>query len=761
MSFIDFVKAGLSVFEIMPIVNGVCRCGCEKGGKHPVSKNWQSTQPLSIEKLQDYQKGGRLKNFGVVVRGLLVLDIDTGVDKNGVPKVGDDSMRELVEKIPALRDCGFIVKTGGGGYHYYFALDDDLPLWTNHPDFPDIDFKSSGYVIGPGSAHISGNDYKVIRGAVSDISPAPAELLALLTKPDHVRVSGGVDISAKEIAEMLSFIDPDCEEPTWRLIGGAIHHLTSGSMEGLSIFDYWSKQGEKYTGWQSCVDKWSRYGNTPSPAGVGTLRHLAEAGGYVEPVTFVSGVVWDDVEPPVITPATVAEVGPALVVEDTIDLQRPPGFVGDVCRWINGQCIKPRERLATAAALAAVGNVAGLQYEDDLPGGNTTNLFIVVIAASGSGKNAVKNAISHIHRVAGMSRVTYGKSKSSQELYRALIAHQSCLFNIDELGIKFQAIANAGKSGASYYETWFGEMMSIYSNAAGTVDLQEDEYREIEKQLTAQAQFYREKIDSNEDPDGKFAKRLELVEKKLAGDLALVNPFLSMIGYSTPERFDAMVTPERVTEGFIGRCLLVREPVDVVQRKRDFKPLDMPWKLTNTLLSLATGGRTGHDIDVLCNYDKRVKIKTTADALAELDRLTDYFEALESHYEAVNGMHAIPTRAEELVRKISFILSVADGVRTLENVKWAAAYVMRDIEIKVSLAVGNSKDVDALQNKILANLTRDEFVSTAQIRNRCRPITVKDLTNILEKMEKAGLITRRTENDKRAPEKIIVKWGLV
>jgi len=58
-------------------------------------------------------------------------------------------------------------------------------------------------------------------------------------------------------------------------------------------------------------------------------------------------------------------------------------------------------------------------------------------------------------------------------------------------------------------------------------------------------------------------------------------------------------------------------------------------------------------------------------------------------------------------------------------------------------------------------LARDEFVSTAQIRNRCRTITVKNLTNILEKMEKVGLITRRTENDKRAPEKIIVKWGLV
>lgn len=760
MSFIDFAKAGYAVFPILPIVNGVCKCGCEDGGKHPAISNWQAVKPASEEKLEKLIKSNALNNYGVNVVNLMVVDVDTGIDKHGRQKVGAESLKKLIERVPEIADCAFIVRTGGGGYHYYFALvNHDTAIWTNHTDFPDIDFKSSGYVIGPGSDHLSGRKYTVERGSVDQITPVPVGLLEILKKPDYVRVSGGVDISTREIADMLTHIDPDVEEPTWRLIGGAIHHLTGGSIEGLTLFDYWSKQGKKYDGWESCADKWRRYGKTSSPAGLGTLRYLAQVGGYEEPVVFVSNRTWEPLE----TLEEVADDEPDTIapVPFDVDLQRPPGFVGEVCDWINAQCIKPRERLAALAALVAVGNVGGLQYEDDLPGGTTSNLFAIGIAASGSGKNAIKNAISTIHRVAGMSRVTYGKSKSSQELYRALISHQSCLFNIDELGIKFQQIANAGKSGASYYETWFGEMMSIYSNASGTVDLQEDEYREIEKQLTQQAQFYREKIDNNEDPSGKFKKLLEKVEGRLAGDLALVNPFLSMIGYSTPERFDAMVTPDRVTEGFIGRCFIGREPVDVVQRKRDFKPVEMPWRVRNTLLSLSTGGRSSDDVDVLSNYEKRIKIKTTPEALEELNRLTIFYEDLERHYEATNGMHAIPTRAEELVRKVSFILSLADGVRTLENVRWAAAYVNRDIEMKVSLAVGNSQDADALPSKIMANLSREDWVSTAQIRNRCRPISMPELTKVLEKMVAKKLIITQTIKDGRSAKKFIQQWKLL
>lgn len=730
----SFLKAGYPVFSIRPIINGVCSCGCEKGGKHPYDNSWQHTPVWSDEKLAEQERRGRMSNYGVLVKGLLVVDIDP---KNG----GSPDMLDLSA-------CKFIVRTGSGGWHYYFKATGSLRQTL--PEYPGIDFKSSGYVVGPGSGHLSGKKYEVFLGSIEDISEAPQELIELLKRPDAVETDGSASLT--ELAAMLECVDPDCEEPTWRLIGGAIHHLTGGSQDGFQLFDYWSSQGEKYGGWQECMDKWKRYGTCPNPAGLGTLRYLAKEGGYEEPVTYVSETDWGFVEGHDPVPETSVET------PDHIDLQRPPGFVGQLTEWINSQCPKPRERLAAVAALVAVGNVAGLQYEDDMRA--TSNLFAICIASSGSGKNAVKNAISTIQREAGMGRVTYGKSKSAQEIYRSLISHQQCLFNIDELGIKFQAIANATKSGASYYETWFAEMMSIYSNADGTVDLQEDEYREIEKKLASEIAFCRERIDNNEDPSGKFKRMLEKAENRLKGDLALVRPFLSMIGYSTPERFDAMVTPDRVTEGFIGRCLIVREPIDVVKRKAEFDPKPLPDRLKNTIWMLASGGRAGEDVDVLANDGARIRIRTSTEAREELRRVRALMEDLEEHYEEVNGMHAIPTRAEELILKVSFILAIPEGVRTLEHVQWATAFVLRDIETKIALAMGNSKATDALENKILANLAKDDWVTLAQLRNRCRPIATDKLLVTLAKMTSRKLIQHREREDKRSAKRMVDEWKI-
>ena len=58
-----------------------------------------------------------------------------------------------------------------------------------------------------------------------------------------------------------------------------------------------------------------------------------------------------------------------------IDLTNPPGLVGEVAEYINSQCLFPRENLAVASAIAAVGNIGGLNHKLD---GNriTPNVFL-------------------------------------------------------------------------------------------------------------------------------------------------------------------------------------------------------------------------------------------------------------------------------------------------------------------------------------------------------------------------------------------------
>ena len=76
-----------------------------------------------------------------------------------------------------------------------------LALAGHHADYEGIDFKSSGYVVGCGSLHKSGSLYEADKGHPDDIAEAPAELLALLEKPEHIRAEfrgQQVDLSADD-----------------------------------------------------------------------------------------------------------------------------------------------------------------------------------------------------------------------------------------------------------------------------------------------------------------------------------------------------------------------------------------------------------------------------------------------------------------------------------------------------------------------------------------------------------------------------------
>ena len=83
--------------------------------------------------------------YGVLLRGLLVIDVDA---RNG----GVESLARLLAEYPTIAGAGLIVETGSGAgsKHYYFRVDDNLALVSRLLAYPGIDFKSTGYVVGPG-----------------------------------------------------------------------------------------------------------------------------------------------------------------------------------------------------------------------------------------------------------------------------------------------------------------------------------------------------------------------------------------------------------------------------------------------------------------------------------------------------------------------------------------------------------------------------------------------------------------------------------
>ena len=729
MNVYDYLDANFRVFGLHSVDdNGVCECGdmeCKALFKHPRTSAWQHTPNWSDEQLECMEMMGQFSTgFGVLVDDHIIIDIDP---RNG----GNEGYAALVEAtgIDYKARSGFVVATGGGGWHIYFKRPAGSALVGHLRDYEGIDFKSSGYVVGCGSLHASGSLYESEKGHPDDINDAPAELLELLKKPDRIRTEykgGHVDLAESDLGEMLSHIDPACSYDQWIKTGMALHEATHG--EGIAIWDNWSALASNYCGSEQIERHWHSFGKSANPVTVGTLIHYAEQGGWVESVTFETDLPVSD-EP--------------LNIIDDIDLLRPPAFVGKLVDWINAQCRFPRERLAVAAALSAMGNIGGLRYEDDVYG-VTTNQFIFCVAGSATGKEAIQQAQADIHRAAGLMPATHGAIKSEQEIIRNLIDHQAGLYIIDEMGIVLQKIQNARKrGGAAYLEGVIGALMSAYSKANSFMPLSGDVRKEIKKQLLAELKQLEKQADNGRDVE----RSIETLTRQLASiDNGLERPFLSLIGFTTPVTFNSVVDYENAANGFIGRSLVVQEKDTNPKAKKRFSKQPMDDQLKMALCAIQSGGEIDTTAARVEYYGQRQKVPTEADALDALDEIEEHFHSMAEGAKE-NTLEAIPRRAFELVLKVSLTLAIPEGVRTLEHVRWAYAFVQQDIKEKMNLAAANMAEDDknkgeALYRKLLNILDIENGETLGVIANRCKPARREDIATALDSLIEQGYVRK-------------------
>lgn len=744
----DYIDAGLRVFGLHGASKGVCGCGdvdCKALFKHPVASNWQHSQVWSEEQLDTMELMGHFDTgFGVLVSGLLIVDVDA---RNG----GVDSFNELCKSlsIDLLGDCSFAVKTGSGNgsMHLYFKAPVDVSMRQSHDDYKGIDFKSSGYVVGCGSLHASGQEYELIHGSPDDIQDAPPALIELLKKPEYYRSKLGndyIDINHADLTLMLSFyenLDIDYEE--WIKCGMAIHNATHGN--GFDIWDNWSKDSKKYD-FSDMSKKWHSFGKCGNPVTVGSIIHLARAGGYIHHVE--------------IEPATISDEKENIIV----DLKRPPGFVGELTQWINDQCLYPRESLAVATALTAAGNICGLSNVDDQDG-MTSNLFSFCVAGSATGKEAVQQSYIKIMREAGMGGSVHGAFKSEQEVIRNLIRHQAANYVIDEMGIVLGKVANASKKGgASYLEGLIGLIMSVYSKADGYLPISGDLRTEIEAGLLKELSACNKKIDANEDSNGRYQLRVEGIMSALDElESGLKNPFLSIIGYTTPVTFNELMTFEQATNGFLARALLFNDLETNPKRKPGFNKVAMTEGMKNTLSALYNNGSfNSQDEGRIEQKGDRARIKSTDEATEKMNDVYEYFWQLAEDNKSRTGLEAIPRRGYEIAAKVSTVLAAPGGLRTIEHVNWSFALAKRDIDEKIKLAYANMQEdnavtLDTIATKIMSLISKEHGESFPVIKNRCRKYSEEELKKTIAALEKTGhLRTEETEHPKN--KKVIVKY---
>lgn len=737
----DYTEAGFRTFALWGLAQGQCECGsadCEALGKHPRISNWQHSPVWSDEQLETMLQFTISTGFGVCLDNHLVIDIDP---RNG----GNESYAKLVADTGLDFEAlsGFVVATGGGGRHIYFSRPEGSYL-THLPAYPGIDFKTSGYVVGAGSLHRSGADYEVDSGSPCDLTEAPDALLSMLKRTTHTRANLGgnqVDISADELEEIVRHIqDPDSYE-NWVTVGMGIHHATQGT--GFHIWDEWSQKSAKYDP-EQMGRKWHSFGKSANPVTLGTLIYKAEQGGYVVPVTFQIDAA----------PAPISD-SPDVLPFDTsgYDLKRPPGLVGQVVQWMNGNAYdEPLENLNVISALTAIGNIVGLHMTDHM--NISTNLLSLCIAESATGKESVGQSYAAIMRAANLGPVLHGSIKSKQEIGRNLIEHQMAAYVVDEMGEVLRTIENAKKrGGAAYLEGVTGEIMSISTKAGGSYAVSGDVRRELMGEMRKEMSQCQKAIDSGEDANGRYQRRLDALTHQIdnIATSGLVRPFLSLIGYSVPGSMDCVMTEEMAKNGFLSRAILAIEENDNPRPRLNATGMQpIPDRLAYALKSLASHGNYDPDAHRIEYYGERYVIPTDPDGRALLDNLRLWAHGYAEWHREHTGYTPLIRRFFEAVAKISLILAAPERMRTRQHIEWAAAYVKRDLDRKIrhvmAATARESKDGNTVRDGLTArifNLCQGEKGETIGVLlKKCRRKDVDDeaLANLIQSMVESGML---------------------
>jgi len=154
-------RRGWKVFPLhTPDAEGGCSCrnpDCGKTtGKHPRVKEWQKVATTDEKVIHDWWKKYPDANIGIATgagSGIIILDID-----------GDEG-ESVVKKFGIPKTC--VVVTGKGRQAYFrypgFATKNRVKV------FPDLDGRGDGgYVVAPGSLHLSGATYHWEKGSHPD-----------------------------------------------------------------------------------------------------------------------------------------------------------------------------------------------------------------------------------------------------------------------------------------------------------------------------------------------------------------------------------------------------------------------------------------------------------------------------------------------------------------------------------------------------------------------------------------------------------------
>lgn len=280
----------------------------------------------------------------------------------------------------------------------------------------------------------------------------------------------------EDIREALNCIDVNCDYDTWLKMGMALHHQLSNS--GFAIWDAWSSRGEKYQGESDLQRRWQGFrpghgitiatlfkyakdaGWRPKPTanpltyvmtnkieGIESIKELEEADEYIDPLE-----------------KCLADLLP-YAVADIFDFSSP--ILKSIFEWMQSVAPLPQPIFSLSASLSLL---AFLKRDAVISATNLrTNLYILTIGPSRSGKNNGLNCIHQILDRLGLKEFEVSAFGSAQGLMKQLCEKDGIAYWIqDEMAHVFKNFQN--KSAGTYETRLEQKILTLYNCCYQTTD---------------------------------------------------------------------------------------------------------------------------------------------------------------------------------------------------------------------------------------------------------------------------------------------------
>lgn len=342
--------------------------------------------------------------------------------------------------------------------------------------------------------------------------------------------------------------------------------------------------------------------------------------------------------------ATVAAIGPQVAPVPEDGLAWPPGLAGQIAYFIYQSAPRPVKEVAIVSALGFLAGVCGKAFCIPQSG---LNLYIVLIARSAVGKEAMHSGISSLITAAAnrqppvMRFVDFSDFASGPALKKAVAANPSFVNVAGEWGHKLKRLA--AEDGR---DTPMNQLRHVMT----------DLFQKSGPQSIVGGITYSNK-DSN--------------ISSVAGVA------YSMIGESTPGKFYESLTESMMEDGFMSRFLLVE--YEGLRPPLNTNPMREPSKaLGDAVADLCT-----HAMTLLDRQDTVMLSRTD-----EAARMIEQFE--KECDNQINGTNdemwrQMWNRASLKMMRVSSLLAVADNwlnpVIQKHHIDWALTLIHKDIAI--------------------------------------------------------------------------------